>query len=276
MALPRADRFDPALTKRVLSGVVLVAIALGDLWLGGWLFAGLVILAVALMADEWAKLAVGLDGWPQQWVRVSAILFPVLAIIEVMQGRPDLALVVLAGGVVVASGAAALAGRGGADSAALGVVYLGLPALSLIWLRNEPGGSTLTVLWLLLVVWTTDIGAYFVGRAIGGPKLAPSISPGKTWAGLLGGMGLAAAVGAFVSHVGGGVPWLGFLAGAGLAVIAQIGDLFESHLKRRAGTKDSGILIPGHGGVLDRLDGLLFAAPAYAFLLYAAGPRLLP
>ncbi|MFO1068267.1 MAG: phosphatidate cytidylyltransferase [Geminicoccaceae bacterium] len=275
MALPQADRFDPALTKRVLSGVVLVAIALGDLWLGGWLFAGLVILAVALMADEWAKLAVGLTGWPQQWVRVSAILFPVLAIIEVMQGRPDLGLMVLAGGVVIASGAAALAGRG-VEAAAAGVVYLGLPAVALIWLRNEPGGSTLTVLWLLLVVWTTDIGAYFVGRTIGGPKLAPSISPGKTWAGLVGGMTLAALVGAVVSHLGGGVPWLGFVAGAVLAVIAQIGDLYESHLKRRAGTKDSGILIPGHGGVLDRLDGLLFAAPAYAFLLYAAGPRLLP
>jgi phosphatidate cytidylyltransferase len=123
------------------------------------------------------------------------------------------------------------------------------------------------LLWLFLVVWATDIFAYFVGRGIGGAKLAPSISPGKTWAGLVGGMLGAAVVGGIVSTATGGPIWLAIVAAPVLAVVAQAGDLFESLLKRRAGVKDSGTLIPGHGGALDRLDGLLFATPVYALLV---------
>jgi len=131
----------------------------------------------------------------------------------------------------------------------------------------------LPLLWLLFVVWATDIAAYFVGRGIGGPRLAPGISPGKTWAGLAGGMLGAAVVGGAVAAASGGPAGLAVMVALVLAVVAQAGDLFESFLKRRAGLKDSGTLIPGHGGVLDRLDGLLFAAPAYA-LLVAVGGRV--
>ena len=114
----------------------------------------------------------------------------------------------------------------------------------------------------------TDICAYFVGRSIGGPKLAPRISPGKTWAGLLGGMGGAGLIGGLVALAGGAGFWLAAPVAIVLAVVAQVGDLFESLLKRAAGVKDSGHLIPGHGGLLDRIDGLVFAAPVFAGLVW--------
>ncbi|MBK5265641.1 MAG: phosphatidate cytidylyltransferase, partial [Alphaproteobacteria bacterium] len=149
-----------------------------------------------------------------------------------------------------------------------GVFYVGLPILALLFLRDRPDGLLLTF-WALGLVWATDIGAYFAGRSLGGPKLAPGISPSKTWSGLGGGM-LAALLFGFILH-----DWLGLpipLAAASglLAVIAQLGDLYESWLKRRAGVKDSGSLLPGHGGVLDRLDGVVTAAPVAA-LLVASG-----
>ena len=146
-----------------------------------------------------------------------------------------------------------------------GVAYVSLTCLSLIQLRSpELGGSLPLLLYLLVVVWATDIGAYFAGRSIGGPKLAPRISPKKTWAGLAGGIIAAMAVGGILgfffpfpeSFVQ--AAWLGAL----LAIISQMGDLFESWMKRQAGVKDSGNLIPGHGGILDRVDGFTFAAPA--------------
>jgi len=142
--------------------------------------------------------------------------------------------------------------------------YVGLSALTLIWLRAvEDGGFWIALIVVGLVI-ATDIGAYFAGRLIGGPKLMPGISPSKTWAGLAGGMVLAALFTGAVVHFGlGDMPpvqdlwWKIVALGAGLAVVAQIGDLFESRLKRKAGVKDSSKLIPGHGGLFDRVDGLL-------------------
>jgi phosphatidate cytidylyltransferase len=136
---------------------------------------------------------------------------------------------------------------------ATGFVYVGIPSFALIvieWARYH------IVFWLMLVTWATDICAYFAGRSVGGPKLAPSISPNKTWAGLGGGVVGAALVGGLAAWAFDlETPFL--YAGAGMAVLAQLGDLYESWVKRRAGAKDSSHLIPGHGGVLDRLDGLL-------------------
>mgnify|MGYP002779968190 CR=1 FL=1 len=149
-----------------------------------------------------------------------------------------------------------------------GIVYVALPAFALLLLRGQTGGLVLAG-WVLGTVWATDIGAYFAGRSIGGPKLAPRVSPNKTWAGLIGGILAALAVGLALWR------WAGLelqlaLASPILAVIAQIGDLYESWLKRLRGVKDSGSLLPGHGGVLDRLDGLVPVAPAAAALvLYA-------
>lgn len=148
-----------------------------------------------------------------------------------------------------------------------GVVYVTATCLSFILLRDE---SLTLIIYLLAVVWATDIGAYFAGRQIGGPKLAPRLSPNKTWAGLFGGMLSAVTVGgilsfffAFPTHV-----VQAALLGASLAVVAQLGDLFESYLKREAGMKDSSNLIPGHGGILDRVDGLTFTAPLLVVLHY--------
>ena len=159
-----------------------------------------------------------------------------------------------------------------------GVAYIAIPCASLIWLREvnfivRPGAGGWLVLYVLLAVAATDIGAYFAGRRIGGPKLAPVISPNKTWAGLAGGT-LAAAL---VSGIGMAYTpypasiWGCLAVGALLGLVSQLGDLFESWLKRRAGVKDSGTLIPGHGGLLDRIDGYMFAIPVMTLLVWLSG-----
>lgn len=159
-----------------------------------------------------------------------------------------------------------------------GLAYVGIPCASLLWLRgletaeNAHAGLSL-VFYLVFVIAATDIGAYFTGSKLGGPKVAPAISPNKTWAGLLGGMAGAALIGgicaAFTPYptTFGGSLWLG----AVMALVAQAGDFFESWLKRRAGVKDSGALIPGHGGLLDRVDGYTTAAPFFALLVLMSG-----
>jgi phosphatidate cytidylyltransferase len=146
-----------------------------------------------------------------------------------------------------------------------GILYIGIPAFALAilnWAWSE------LVLWLFFIVWATDIFAYFAGRGIGGPRLAPRISPNKTWAGLAGGIVGAAAIGALSAWYMQLEPIFMF-AGGPMALLAQLGDLYESSVKRRRGVKDSGTLLPGHGGVLDRLDGLLPAALATYALLWA-------
>ena len=158
-----------------------------------------------------------------------------------------------------------------------GVAYIALGAGSLLWLRQlnvlEDGYNGATVLiWVLCVVWATDIAAYFSGRAIGGPKLAPAISPGKTWAGLLGGMAAAAVIGGFFAIFKHMPSFVGlFFLSALIAAVAQGGDLLESWIKRQCGVKDSGDLIPGHGGILDRVDGFVTAAPFVVILLTLIG-----
>ncbi|KTT76763.1 phosphatidate cytidylyltransferase [Sphingomonas endophytica] len=149
---------------------------------------------------------------------------------------------------------------------ALGVVYCGLPVLALVVLRRHDDHGLLYAFWAMALVWACDIGAFFAGRSIGGPKLAPRLSPNKTWAGLIGGMIAAGALG-LVLYDAAGLPLHLALCSPVLAVLAQMGDLYESWLKRRAGVKDSGNILPGHGGVLDRLDGLVPVAPVAALLV---------
>jgi phosphatidate cytidylyltransferase len=148
-------------------------------------------------------------------------------------------------------------------SAGWGLCYVGAPAFALLvleWARFD------LVFWAMLVTWSTDIFAYFAGRSIGGPKLAPKISPNKTWAGLIGGMTGAGIVGAIAAYAF-GLDLLFMVAGAPMGLLAQLGDLYESKVKRRLGVKDSGSILPGHGGVLDRVDGLLPVAIATILLL---------
>jgi len=138
----------------------------------------------------------------------------------------------------------------------------------LVVLRRHDAHGLLYAFWAMALVWACDIGAFFAGRSIGGPKLAPRLSPNKTWAGLIGGTIAAGALG-LALHATAGLPLALALCSPVLAVLAQLGDLYESWLKRRAGVKDSGNILPGHGGVLDRLDGLVPVAPVAALLVLA-------
>lgn len=148
--------------------------------------------------------------------------------------------------------------RGAPVLRALAWLYALAAVVVLLWLRHQPAVGRETLIWILACIWATDIGAYFVGRAAGGARLAPRISPGKTWSGLVGGMAWAALASAAVGYAFGLGETISLaLIGAGLAVVGQMGDLLESAAKRRAGVKDSGRLIPGHGGLLDRVDGLI-------------------
>ena len=147
-----------------------------------------------------------------------------------------------------------------------GFLYALVPALAVLWIRELPDIGLSMVVWVFVIVWSTDIGAFFAGRAIGGPKLAPSISPNKTVAGLIGGM-VSAALAGWAWADFSGIPSLFLWLAAPLALAAQAGDLFESGLKRRAKAKDSGTWLPGHGGLLDRLDGLVAVAPLTAIIL---------
>ena len=238
---------------------------------GIWPFALLAAAAVVLLAIEWRHLMTAhIDVKTGNLAAVAACVVALLVLVLGTLGLYQPALIVM---IVGAALAVLLAKMVGASAiwASAGVVYLSLPMLAMVWLRAVPQVGLTMLLWLFFVVWATDIMAYFVGRQIGGRRLAPSISPGKTWAGLWGGMAGAAVVGAAFALLVGPFRLLpSIILAAGLACVAQFGDLVESALKRQAGVKDSGGLIPGHGGLFDRLDGLLFAAPVLALVALIA------
>lgn len=208
----------------------------------------------------------------------AAVLLPVALLCLWLGGIAWLALVLLAGCLMAWEWWSLWRRRHGESRVPTlgllaGAVYL-LPAMvALPWLRAAPEIGMINVLFVLLVVWTSDIGAYVAGRALGGPKLAPRISPGKTWSGAAGGTLAAVAVGVVLQlgwpH---GTMAQAMAVTAGLSIVSQLGDLFESGVKRYYGAKDSSRLIPGHGGLLDRLDGVLAAAPAAALLAIWLGP----
>ncbi|TVV70670.1 phosphatidate cytidylyltransferase [Sphingomonas solaris] len=233
----------------------MIAVALVALALGGVAFWLLASAAALLMLAEWAglmrasRLAIGLS--------LAAFGFALLVASPLVNGASEAALALLLA-LAIAVAAIGRSGRLGA-----GLLYAGLPVFGLLFLRAQPHGLALT-LWTLAIVWATDIGAYFSGRAIGGPKLAPGLSPNKTWAGLGGGVVAALLAGAVIA-LSAGLPRALIVLGAPMAVLAQIGDLFESWLKRKAGVKDSGRLLPGHGGALDRLDGVVPVATLIGF-----------
>jgi phosphatidate cytidylyltransferase len=262
MAPPVAEKFGQDLRLRVLSAAVMASVALGMLYLGNWPFAGFVALVALAMALEWDRLTGGAGG-----AGAGALaLVPVVAVGLTAAGAPLWAVAWSVAGAAVLAMLAPALGRQRLWPA-LGALWLALPCVALVWLRGVEGNGLLLALGLLLVVWACDCAAYFTGRGFGGPRLAPRLSPGKTWTGLAGGAVGSALVAGLWSHGSGlASPLSAAVAGAMLAVVAQGGDIAESAVKRRFGAKDSGRLIPGHGGVLDRVDGLLFAAPAAAGL----------
>jgi phosphatidate cytidylyltransferase len=258
------------LQLRVISAIVMVAATLALTFLGGVWFRLLAAAMAAAMFYEWAAMA---RTPANAGLHLAAGGLLALALLALAAGATAQVTLMLAGaGVAITLAAGAWLGHG--RSAAAGLAYAGLSGISLAYLRGDDLSGLSAILFLFAVVWTTDILAYFVGRAIGGPKLAPSISPGKTWSGAAGGAmgGLAAGL---VAAAALGQP-LAILAAVALllSVVSQIGDLFESAVKRRHGAKDSGSLIPGHGGVMDRVDGLVAAAFAlYVIGWLSAGPN---
>ena len=252
-----------SLGTRSLSALLLAPPVLAAIYFGPPYSDVLVVVAAGLMMWEWARLC---SRGRFDLASGLAIVAMVLAVILGAFAQLEAAYAALAVGAAGAAGLGYSRGRERAFWLGLGVVYLGLACLAFQWLR-VPGRDL--VIWLLLVIWATDIGAYFAGRSIGGPKLAPRISPKKTWAGLFGGMVAAAAVaglaGIWLDDFK-PLPWNLLLAMV-LAVVSQMGDLLESHLKRRYDAKDSSNLIPGHGGVLDRTDGLMAASLMLALVV---------
>ena len=245
------------LAIRTVAGVAMIAAALSALLLGGLVFWLLMVVVALFMMAEWSDL----HKLPPTTKRLGQYILsvPLAVMAPIAAGATPFALGLLAGAAffaVIVTRRPALA---------RGILYCGLPVLALMLIRQQKEGVAFA-LWALALVWATDIGAYFAGRTIGGPKLAPRVSPNKTWAGLIGGV-VAATLFALAMHVWYGLPWRMTLATPVLAVLAQGGDLYESWLKRLAGVKDSGTILPGHGGVMDRLDGLVPVAPVAAALV---------
>ena len=247
------------LQLRIISGAFFGVVVLVAVWFGGLPFRILCAFMAAGVFVEWRTIA---NATGSSWlIRATEFLF-VAALGSMIAGLPP----VMVFGLISAAVLVGLFARFADVSTGwlpAGIAYAGFPAACLAFLRGDDETGLVTALLLFATVWATDIFAYFVGRSLGGPKLAPSISPGKTWTGAVGGVAAAVAATLAVAAWFGpaGSPVFPFVI-ALVSVWSQIGDLFESWVKRRFGVKDSGTMIPGHGGVMDRVDGLVAAAVA--------------
>jgi phosphatidate cytidylyltransferase len=266
---PRAEA--SPFRKRLVSAAILLPLAAVAVWLGPPYWDILVGAIAVVMAWEWS----GMCAFGQ--LRSRRAVFGVepagaisMLAMALAMGVAAFQLYRLAVLLLVLGGAlSSLMGmrRPGERSVwqGFGTLYIGLPSIAIIWLRAQAPGGLATMVWVLALVIAVDTGAYAAGRSIGGPKLAPRISPNKTWAGLLGGVAAGMVVGlAAALWLGAPSVWPLVLASALLGIVEQAGDLMESGFKRYFGVKDSGRLIPGHGGFLDRVDGLLAVALAVA------------
>jgi len=249
------------LFQRIVSALLLLPLVLAPVYYGGWWFAALLMVGGVFMATEWVALTS--TGNRLVGFILAGFVVVLVGVIESVSPSASLVLTLFLCVAVVGTISVKLSFLKRLGWWLIGFSYVSLPLVALWWLRTVDG---LLVLWVLLIVWATDIGGYFAGKGIGGPKLAPRISPKKTWAGLLGGMVLSivASLGLAVFAPFGPTGTLLIIFAAMFAIWSQVGDLFESGVKRAFGVKDSGGLIPGHGGVLDRVDGLVFVAPAMA------------
>jgi len=246
------------LSTRIIAAAVLIPLAIAIAYAGGWLWTALVTLAAIGLYVEWL-MVVGATA--EKRVVATGVAALAVAGFSLAIGRIDAALAVLAIGLV----AVALMTPVRRNWAAAGILYAGVAEIASVSLRHDAAKGFVALVFVLLIVWVTDSGGYFAGRGIGGPKLWPRVSPKKTWAGAVGGLvaSLAVACAFAVLDLGKAGPLL-TISGV-LSVVSQLGDLFESAVKRRFGVKDSSQIIPGHGGLLDRLDGFV-AAVAFAAL----------
>ncbi len=262
--------FSRELALRIGSAMVMAPLVLAAVWFGDPFFPCLIALAAVLMQAEWIRISETGGLKALEWVRI-VVLIGALALGAIGGWAQGLLLLLVLAVVTSVIGHP----RDGVRLwPALGTLYIGIPCLAMLWLRDKPHVGRDVVLALLLVVWATDIGAYFVGRLVGGPKLAPRWSPNKTWSGAIGGLIAAILVGVAFAQWSTKVSILSaVLLSIGTALTAEIGDLIESMLKRRFTVKDTGSLIPGHGGLLDRLDSLLLAAPVVAIIVLVVSWR---
>jgi len=252
------------LLLRVAAAVVLAPLAIAIAYAGGWLWSVLVTLAAIGLYVEWLMI-VGVAR--ERRVVALGVVALSAAGLCLVAGRIDAAFTVHAVGFL-ALAAIARAQRGWI---ATGFLYAAAAQTASVLLRLDSGSGFVALMFVLLIVWVTDIGGYFAGRGIGGPKLWPRVSPKKTWAGAIGGFVASLVVAAgFIAFDFGKAVWL-LPLGAMLSIVSQLGDLFESAVKRRFGVKDSSHIIPGHGGLLDRLDGFVAAIVVAAILGFVRG-----
>ncbi|MBA2397995.1 MAG: phosphatidate cytidylyltransferase [Bradyrhizobium sp.] len=252
------------LSTRIIAAAVLIPLAIAIAYAGGWLWTALVTLAAIGLYVEWL-MVVGRAA--DRRVVASGVVALALAGLCLAVGRIDAALVVLGVGLL----AVALITPAQRNWSAVGFLYAAVAEIASVLLRLDPVKGFAALVFVLVIVWVTDSGGYFAGRGIGGPKLWPRVSPKKTWAGAIGGLvaSLAVAVAFAVLDLGKAGPLL-MISGV-LSVVSQLGDLFESAVKRRFGVKDSSQIIPGHGGLLDRLDGFVAAVAVAALFGFLRG-----
>jgi phosphatidate cytidylyltransferase len=241
------------LMLRVISSVVLAPVAIGIAYLGGWPFTVFWTAAAAAVWWEWTRL-VHPSGHPG--VLMTGLCTLVFQALLLTIDRDDVAIMITGLGGL----AAAIISARNAIWTAAGIVYASILMIAPITIRGDDLTGFFAIAFVFAVVWATDIVAYFTGRAIGGPKLAPSISPNKTWSGAIGGIIAAIAAGATFASLTNARPFFLAVIAVALSVASQAGDLFESRMKRLFNAKDSSALIPGHGGLMDRLDGFVAAA----------------
>lgn len=264
--LNRVSSLPPELSKRIVSGVGIGAVALAMTYWSPTLFTILMLVIAAAMSWEWGRMVRGAT------ITDPAMIVHILAVVlAALLSASDMAGLAIASAVIGAIALAALTfGVGNGQLSGAGVLYAGLPVVALGWIRGDEPLGFLATLFVLLSVIVTDIGAYASGRTLGGPKLWPAVSPNKTWSGLIGGVLSAAIAGGLFAWLSGtgSAAWLAGL-GLVLGIVAQGGDLAELALKRHFGVKDSSNLIPGHGGVMDRMDGIVTASIIAAIVAFA-------
>lgn len=257
------SRLGDDFSRRLVSGLAMGGVAAICTFLGAAPFAALVVVITVLLSWEWGRLVHGREGDLVMAVHVFAAGG---AAVLASFGYVGLGLLALPIGAILAM--LLSLGRNSMFSA-LGVFYTGLPAVALIWLRSDVALGLVAVIFVIVIVITSDTAGFFAGRLMGGPRLWPRVSPNKTWAGLIGALAVSSVVAAFFWFALPGGSALRLAAtGAVLSLVAQAGDLAESAIKRRFGAKDASSLIPGHGGVMDRVDGLIAAASAVALAAF--------